>query len=279
MNRFIGALTTLFTCVLFTANQHSVLAAEPKLTGQPVWFSLGGEVYHARDRIEAEKSLLEFDPQPRWFTGFPRPATKEEFTAWLKKQKGQSQLEVATEARYQIPSAPPYPKQLADLPTQGAGSSLSLAAEKGATADEISFVVTLTAGERAVRREIEHRFTNVVPFLFALYADGQAVTRELEGVRKEGGANQFVELVPAKDKKVWRLRVDQKSLAAMVPRGTKVVTVVAAFSERQHQGYAPDGALSLEHFDLKQIPPQILIRSNVIQLTANGNGWQSRSAE
>ena len=276
MNRFIG---TLFTFVLFAANQLSVLSAEPKLTGQPVWFSLGGEVYHARERIDAEKSLLEFDPQPRWFTGFPRPATKEEFTAWLKKQMGQSQLEEPTEASYQIPTAPPYPKQLADVPTQALGSSLSLAAEKGATADEISFVLTLTAGERAVRREIEHRFTNVVPFLFALYADGQAVTRELEGVRKEGGAHQFLEIVPAKEKKVWQLRVDQNSLAAIVPRGTKVVTVVAAFSERQHQGYGPDGALSLEHFDLKQIPPQILIRSNVVQLTAKGNGWQPGTAE
>ncbi len=54
----------------------------PELSGQPAWFPLGGEVYDSQDRFEAQRTLLAFRPQPRWFVGLVRePGPLEEKAA------------------------------------------------------------------------------------------------------------------------------------------------------------------------------------------------------
>lgn len=248
-------------------------AAEPR---ELSWFSLGGEVYQERDRFDAENQILSFDKQPRWFLGFPKAVSKDEFEAWLKSQSGKQQLEPASEPSYQIPNPPPYAKRVEDVPTAHHGSSLKFTVEPQKEPGEMAFVLTLTAGDRSIRREIEHRNTNVVPFLFALQADSKVVSEELDGTRKEGGTNKLIELVPAKTSRTWRFRVARKSLDAMIPETTQQLEITAAFSERQHEGYAGnDQSASLEVWNLKDLPPQILVRSNVVRLMRSGDGWKN----
>ncbi|MEI8378864.1 MAG: hypothetical protein WCJ09_01960 [Planctomycetota bacterium] len=252
---------------------NSLIAAEPK---ELSWFSLGGEVYQERDRFDAEKQVLSFDKQPRWFLGFPKAVSKDEFEAWLKNQAGKLQLEPSSEPSYQIPNPPPYAKRVVELPTAHHGSSLKFAIESEQEPGELVFILTLTAGNRSIRREIEHRNTNVVPFLFALQADGKVISEELDGTRKEGGTNKLIELVPAKTSQTWRFRVARKSLDSLVPETTQQLEITAAFSERQHEGYAGnDQSGSLEVWNLKNLPPQILVRSNLVRLQRSGDGWKN----
>ena len=55
-------------------------------TAPPSFFALGGEVHHANDRHDAAKQELRFVGEPRWFAGFPKEVTEEQFVAWEKKQ-------------------------------------------------------------------------------------------------------------------------------------------------------------------------------------------------
>ena len=259
--------------LVLTHSLNGLAAAEPK---ELSWFSLGGEVYQERDRFDAEKQVLSFDKQPRWFLGFPKAVTKNDFEAWLKSQNGKLQLEPASEPSYQIPNPPPYAKRVEDLPTSHHSSSLKFAIEPQKEPGELAFVLTLTAGDRSIRREIEHRNTNVVPFLFGLQADGKLISEELNGTRKDGGTNKLIELVPAKTSQTWRFRVARKSLDSLVPETTQQLEITAAFSERQHEGYAGiDQSSSLEVWNLKDLPPQILVRSNVVRLMRSGDGWKN----
>ncbi len=266
-------LKSVVAVSVLTLSLNSLTAAEPK---ELSWFSLGGEVYQERDRFDAEKQVLSFDKQPRWFLGFPKAVSRNEFEAWLKSQSGKLQLERSSEVSYQIPNPPAYAKRVEDLPTSHHGASLKFAMEPQKEPGELVFVLTLTAGDRLIRREIEHRNTNVVPFLFALHADGKVISGELNGTRKAGGTNKLVELVPVKARQTWRFRVAQESLESLVPGMTQQLEITAAFSERQHEGYAGnDQAGTLEVWNLKDLPPQILVRSNVLRMQRNGDGWKN----
>ena len=266
-------------CMLVLLVGYPASAEDITLTGQPSWFSLGGEVYREREIAAAEKQVLDFKAEPRWFLGFPKPVTKAAFEAWKREQKTSLQADESQEASYQLPSSPPYPKRIEEVATLDQGAALKFAIEPSKEGHEFVFALTLDAKERAIRREVEHRATNIVPFLFACYADGKAIAMDLDGKSHEGGANQLVELVPAKSAKTWRLRVAAKSLAAIVPKEAQELALVAAFSERQHEGYQEGGHLRLEHWDLRDLPLQILVRSNVVKLNRAGNGWQARAGQ
>ena len=223
--------------------------------------------------------MLEFKTEPRWFLGFPKAVTQAEFEAWIKSQSGKSQIQTPNEPSFQIPNPPRYAGAFDDIPVANQGATLKFAVTRPQKEGELAFSLTLAAGERAIRREIEHRNTNVVPFLFAFRADGKAVTRELDGTSNEGGTNRLVELVSAKSRQDWQLRVSTKSLNQLLPEDTHKLEIVAAFSERQHQGYAGEGQSdSLESWNLKDLPPQILIRSNVVRLIRTGDHWASDAA-
>ncbi len=265
--KIVAAVTLCFQSI------SSLMAAEPPGV---TWFSLGGDVYQERDRFEAEKQVLTFDKSPRWFQGFPKEVSKSEFEAWLKSRMGSLQQQSTNEPSYQIPNPPEYARRAGDLPTQHHGASLKFAVEAAKESDEQVFVLTLTAGDRPIRREIEHRNTNVVPFLFAFQADGKAVSVELDGGSKEGGSNRLIELVPAKASQTWRLRVARKSLEGMIPANAQKLEITAAFSERQHEGYSGNElATALEFWNLKELPPQILVRSNAVRMVRGRDGWTS----
>ena len=245
-----------------------------ELSGQPSWFPLGGEVHHQNKRFDAQKEILRFKSEPRWFLGFPEEVTKDEFEAWKKKQNAAMDIQFPKERGYQIPSSPPYPKSVEDIPRQNQGAALQLHIENADVPGELIFTLTLAAGERVVRREVEHRWTNVLPFLFAFFADGKAVSHKLASFGKVGGVNTLVDLVPPRTQKGWRLRVATESIDALVAPEVQELAIVAAFSERQHEGLFAGGlARAFDVWDMNDRKPQIIVRSNVIRIRRAGRGW------
>jgi hypothetical protein len=259
----------------------TILGCDAESTGSaPSFFALGDDVYHARERIEAEQQLLQFSAEPRWFAGFPQVVTDEEFAAWEKQQEKSSQQETVQGERVnQIPTRPAFPKSIADLPVQDQGASLRLAVEHNekVAQDEIIFTLTLSSGKRAIQREIEHRRTNVLPFLFAFTADSKQVSHQLRGGKQGGGTNQWIELVPTQSQKTWTVRASLNSLAKMLPKDAGDSEIFAVFSERQHEYYEAAGPQALEEVwsveALKKRPPQILLRSNGVRLHRAGEKW------
>jgi len=248
------------------------------LSGQPSWFPLGGEVYHGNERFDAQKEILQFKSESRWFLGFPKAVTKEAFETWKKRRNGVIDMQVSEEHAYQIPSIPQYPKNIKEFPQESQGARLELRIGKAKTNGELILTLTLSAGDRVVRREIEHRWTNVTPFLFAFFADGEAVSRKLDAFGKMGGTNHLVEVVQPQKRRDWNLRVNTTSIDALVGAEAQEIAIVAAFSERQHEGYfyfSEYEIMDLEEvWNLKDLAPQITVRSNVIRLRRNDRHWE-----
>lgn len=268
------------TCIIALAGSSSLQSAPPS------FFPLGGDIYHAKDRDDAEKQPLKFSNEPRWFVGFPREVSREEYDAWQKKQTTLHQEEpFQGERAYQIPTRPAYPQSIDAVSKQDQGATLQLATatDANATDGEIVFTLTLTSGDRAIEREIEHRRTNVLPFLFAFTADGKPVVRESRGGVSNGGTNRFIELVPARSQKTWTLRCEIDSLAKILPAEATEATIIAVFSERQHEHYEKGGPISLDEIwsseALKKRPPQIVLRSNEIRLHKEGATWGLRKSD
>ena len=163
-----------------------------ELSGEPSWFPLGGEVYHSQDRFKAEGKPLAFKPESRWFVSLVRSRDPLEGKA-AEKQDGS-----ATPGRDHQPpvkaekagSGPPLspPKRLDGLPLVDQGALLCFRVSPAESPDRVRFSLTLKAAERTVWREVEHRWTNTLPLLFAFYADGKAIQRRL--TRFEKGAAQ-----------------------------------------------------------------------------------------
>lgn len=262
---------------LVDAQTQPVVDNEPG----PPWFALGRDVYRAHELQAAEGKLLEFLPQSRWFQAFPKPVTKAEYDAWLKLQTKQTRLQDQEvppngEPVYQVPGEVSYPRRVEDLSQVDRGVRLQLGTEPSAAAGELNLTLTLSTKARGVRREVEHRYTNVVPFLFQILADGKPLAAQPETVFSMRGSHSLVELVPANDSKTWHLRVDQKSLERLLPAETKELTVTAAFSERQHVLWT-EGVQNLgEVWTLSDLHPQLLIRSNTVQLVRKDAGWVVR---
>ena len=250
-------------------------------------------MYRAEQSMEADKQVLRLDDQPRWFVGFPREVSQEVYEAWVKQQGQISRQESAEGERvYQNPSTPKYPRSVAELPPKNQGASLKLTVaaddksdddKSGDEAASLSLTLTLSAGDRAIQREIEHRRTNVLPFLFAFTADGKPVSKDAVGGVGEGGKNQFIELVPAQSQKSWTVQMTLESLASIVPADASEIEIVAVFSERQHEAYAEGGPISIGEVwsseAIKNRPPQIVVRSNVVHLRKEGTrrGFRQKS--
>ena len=234
------------------------------LSGQPSWFPLGGEVYRANARFDAQAEPMGLMPQPRWFLCYPRVVTEAEYRAWEAQQQGTQSLE---EGIFMIPQELPFPESLSALPRNDQGATLDLIVQDSEAPGEWVMQLTLATTDRDIYREVEHRWTNITPFLFALFADGKAVRRELAGFSKMGGAMQWVALVEPGGQKTWTLRVATESIRALAGDKAKEVAIVAAFSERQHEAYSPGHPMHRNVLISDSLPrPQIVVRSNVFRI-------------
>jgi hypothetical protein len=147
---------------------------------------------------------------------------------------------------------------------------LALAIERSADPEQLVFMLTLSTGARPVCREIEHRWTNTLPFLFTFRIDGQtAIVPGPDSSMKLGGINQLIELVPAQGKRTWVLKVDEPGIRRLLPDSRPhVMEVTAAFSDRQHgQSALLDdlGFGSTMPYHAGD-PRQVLVRSNTATL-------------
>jgi hypothetical protein len=169
-----------------------------------------------------------------WGMPGQKAATKGEYEAYLAslKRPGVAVLEEQAPRgqpeRYAIPLEQLYPKSLADLPTEQDGVRLSLRIQPGRVAGRLRLDLALTSATRAVRREVEHRWTNTLPLLFAVYVDGKAVSIAPTAFGREGGISQLIDLVAPGGRRDWSLEVDGGSLLSLLPdlRARTVTLVV-----------------------------------------------------
>ncbi len=291
------------------------------LTGQPSWIPLGAkfsvcnpnttpventivaEVYHSGDRLKVEKERLSFVPEPRWFQNLPKLISREEYVkeyvAQRKENERQSGWTIYPgpeeelkkelkegETNIWIRQSLQYPEVIEDLPLSDQGASLSLEIMPGKSRRTLHFVLELKAGERPLWREVEHRHTNILPFLFAIYSDEKAVVvkepQDPFWAVHEGGIKAITPLVAAGGTKRWDLTVDAKSLNKIVQeRSFRNIAVVAVFSERQHQGGGQwRGMITRASGDERLVNqyeqykgPQVLVRSNTVRLASRRGRW------
>ncbi len=209
--------------LLATALLAGCAAPRPRsnsLLGTPYWYPLGAplslqqsstsderpelaqvvaEAYFAGDADRLAAARLSFVPGPRYFDGVASP------------------------------------RVLDGLPTDVNGARLTLDVAVDDLEETLVLTLTLTAGDRDLVRAVEHRFTNIVPFLFAIYADGESPMVVPAYTNRLGGVRSAMPLVAAGESRAWRLTVELESLLALFD-GAKpaVIHIVAAFSERQH---------------------------------------------
>lgn len=211
----------------------------------PVWFDLGGINYFSSGADEAASAILSFRAYPRWFRSFKGPGMRR-----------------------------PNTIEAVLLEDQGASLDLQIAPDE-LDPRLLRVRVVLRAGGRALEREVEHRHTNVLPFLFALRADGQTVASQPVGWMKFGGINGMVDLVPAGGERTWDLVVTARSLEPLLPRPLPhKVEVAVAFSERQHEpvDMLDEDTLSqtvIDHADRQEV----LVRSPVVTLIGREGSW------
>jgi hypothetical protein len=251
------------------------------LTGWPTWFPLGEEVYFEDGHLQAEQEVLCFQPETRWFKGFSKEADKatfesrmNEYVARLRAAGGswnQMKVEDDPNRRYFLATQPPYPHTPSDIPAAQHGVRLALAVRKANDPAILVFELTLSSEFFVLTREVEHRNTNVVPFLFSFYADGQAVwpfSEEPHGII--GGNSWMWPLVEKGGSKKWSYRVNKASIAQLLGRRRPgQLAVLAAFSQRQHDYWGGFGDLYPQGDMLTRAPddpPQVVVRSNVVHI-------------
>ena len=180
------------------------VAAKAEEDAPPCWYALGGDVYHQGDAESVVRSILSFGADPHWFEFFEG-------------------------AR---------PESIEAVRTERHGARLGLTVRPLEEDPRLlRLTLTLAGGTRGLYREIEHRHTNVLPFLFALRTGGRNVTSTDPGTSSRwGGMSGRVRLVNPGAERRWELVVTASSLERLLPGPLpERVEIVAAFAERQHE--------------------------------------------
>jgi hypothetical protein len=236
---------------------------------QPSWFAIGPEVYHEGEVTEAEKRVLSVRLEPRWFVGGDKAVSKAKYDAYFAGSSAPVQKQ--TNGLFFIPN-PPYPKQLDDLPLEDHGVSLGLDASPCDDPSVVLLKLELKSKDMPVRRQVEHRWTNTLPFLFAFYVDGQAVVVESTSFEKEGGVDWMDPLVEKGGARKWSVKIKAESLRALLPdTRPHTLAVAAAFANRQHEGFFEDSERLTGGGDSAE--PPMVVRSGIAQLKWDGTKW------
>jgi hypothetical protein len=263
-------------------------ATQPALpAGKPTWITLGGLVYQETTVDEAEKQLLSFNRWGTWFVPYAHQVSKTQFEAYERARLKEPTYSVEADDHgpFSLCDALPLPTRIKDVPANDRGVTLTLDI-KPLSQTILGFEMTLKSDQRAVWREIEHRHTDVIPLLFAVYIDGKPFNadKEQDGGRF-GGLPQSIQLIPAGGgQHDWSLQVDAASINKLLPDQSKhTLTVFVAFSEMHWMDFFNNPEeLSLEsnqRFESRMGPPeghegsQILVRSNAAALQWDGKEW------
>ena len=241
-------------------------------------------MYFEDDLFKAQQKVLSFSTEANWFKGFSKEVDKATFAAKTEEYRqrlvaaggsfSQMKVEDDPHRRYFLATQPPYPETPADLPREQNGVRLLMEVRQAKDPKVLLFDLTLSSDRFALSREVEHRYTYILPFLFSFYADGEAVfPPEPQSYSKFGGASWMLALVEKGEQKKWSLRVSKRSIAKLLGnRRPQALAIVAAFSQRQPDfwsgfgGPFPQGDwLTLGPDD----PPQVVVRSNVVEIPWN----------
>lgn len=209
---------------------------------EPVaWVALEKE----RPWADDPHAVFAFDPAPRWFPGMGEP----------------------------LP-----PRTPAEIPTADRGVTLHLSGIEGEGG--LVLCLTLSTENRVVYREVEHRVSNEIPFLFGFIISGEPVriARPTQGAWS--GGRTLVKVVEPGESRTWRIPVDGASIDRVVGRSVGRVSIVAVFSERQPRAAAL--AAEWSKTDIDVLPStmegtlarsETLVRSNELLLRRRGYGW------
>ena len=89
---------------------------------------------------------------------------------------------------------------------------------------------------------------------------------------------RYHSLIEQGESKTWRLRVNSDSILDLLPhRRAHALSVVAAFSECQHEGHLgfrePTAASMSLTVDEKTFVPSLVVRSNPVNINWDGEKW------
>ncbi|MFO7902812.1 MAG: hypothetical protein ACQESR_30630 [Planctomycetota bacterium] len=118
-----------------------------------------------------------------------------------------------------MPDRLAYPEKLTDLRTDDRGVRLSLSVrpyETNLTAwqGSLEILATISTKTLNVHREVEHRWANITPILFAFYSDDIAIATKSDSFGELGGTNYLVELAEPSHPHTWRLYLISVSVSA-----------------------------------------------------------------
>ncbi len=224
-----------------------------------MWFSLGvplpgtnggveAEVYYENEWLDYQTRTLSFLLQPRWFR-----------TAVI-------------------------PNCLEDVPLSDQGTSLVLRITK-TTNGLLRFLLRVRSTKRDVWREIEHRNSNITPFLFTFFADRRPVRALMSGqFANARGINTMTKLARKGEAYETELTICPDTIFDLAG-GVKIkeLSVVAAFGEYQHEFPRVEIRKSLRDFYANRRPwfsedylgPPILIRSDIVRLRHSPEKWEA----
>jgi hypothetical protein len=225
-----------------------------------------------------QTEVLGLRKQPRWFLGMAKTTDSAEFTAyWSRMNAGFAASRPANADNFYIFVSPPYPATLQDIPLRDHGVTLGLDILTFPDPALLVLRLQLTSADQALSREVDPGWTNALPFLFAVYIDGKAVTLSATDGEKSGDAPYMVPLVNQGSTITWQIHLDAHSLAQMLPDAhPHSVALAAVFSNRQHEVYFGDAGPSLDSLIQPrgaQPDSQVLVRSSPVHLRWTGDRW------
>ena len=275
-----------FPCIAMSAPPATQPAMPP---GQPTWIPLGDWVYQEKTVDEVEKQLLAFSRWGTWFVPYAHEVSKTQFEAYIRARLKEPTYAVEADDHgpFSLCDAFPLPTRINEVKTNDRGVTLALDI-KPVSQTVLRFKMTLKSDQRTVWREIEHRHTDVVPLLFAIYIDGKPFNADKEqNGGRFGGLPQSIQLIPAGGgKHDWSLQVDAASINKLLPDQSKhTVMFFAAFSEVHWMDFFNNpyefSIESTQRLESRISPPeghdgpQILVRSNAAEIQWNGKKWTS----
>ena len=271
----------ILTCATWAlAGCQSAPPKPNELLGRPSWVALGPDVIHEGEvDAVASKQLLSFGARPQWFDSKDYSKSKPiPNNTFMRGNKPQPQL-------LTYPILFPYPMKLEEVPLVDRGVRLAVEAHADQPPN-LAITLKLSSEDKNVVRELMHRHSNALPFLFSIYVDQNAVAAPPpQNPPPIYGDELWLDtLVRSGQTRIWNVKVDSASLEQFLPDAKPHrIALVVAFSSRQHYEVSvQEAGWDLNLFD--QIEPeapgaiggprsQVLVRSNVIYLDWTGTGW------
>ena len=223
------------------------------LTGTPTWCAIG-EDYKVHKEVSTTK-VYGLINESRWFN-------------YDRKLHG-------------------YPKSIFSLPTSYNGSKLTfyIRTDKKDPSYLIFDLILKNSDKADVFKELTPERSNLMPFLFTVYADSAAVKAKEAPLRKHSKGS-LVRIIHKGNEKTWTFKVSTKSILDITgDHKSKELHIFACFGERLHTSYnkanknreVPE-APSITILN-KTIKPDKIIRSNHVFLDWDGEQWKKIEIE